>query len=74
MNQLVPIDALMFQTPSEDEKFVEYFMGADFARTSDGTSFAVFGRRSDNTMFLVDLVNLHNTPYAQQIAVAKQLF
>lgn len=63
-NQLVPIEALMFSTPSKDEKYLDYFMGADFARSSDGTSFAVFGRRPDNTLVLVELTNIHNTPYA----------
>lgn len=74
VNQLVPIDSMIFQSPSKDEKFQDYFIGADFARSSDGTSFAVFGRRPDNTLVLTELLNLHNTPYAQQVAVAKQLF
>jgi hypothetical protein len=38
-------------------------MGADWARTSDGTSIAVFGRDANGKMTLVELVNLHNTEY-----------
>jgi phage FluMu gp28-like protein len=70
----VSISDLVFVTPSGDEKFVEYFMGADWARTSDGTSIVVIGRRKDGTMRLVDLLNLHNTEYHKQIEVAKQMF
>ena len=74
VNQLVSISDLVFVTPSADEKFVDYFMGADWARTSDGTSIVVIGRRKDGTMRLVDLLNLHNTEYHKQIEVAKQMF
>ena len=46
-------------------------MGADWARTSDGTSIVVFGRDRTGVLYLVDLVNLHNLEYAKQIEVAK---
>ena len=46
-------------------------MGADWARTSDGTSIVVFGRDGKGVLYLVDLVNLHNLEYAKQIEVAK---
>ena len=70
-NQLVSIEDLVFATPSTDKKYEEYFMGADWARTSDGTSIVVFGRDGKGVLYLVDLVNLHNLEYAKQIEVAK---
>ena len=65
------IDDLVFATPSSEVKYEEYFMGADWARTSDGTSIVVFGRDGKGVLYLVDLVNLHNLEYAKQIEVAK---
>ena len=65
------IDDLVFTTPSSEVKYEEYFMGADWARTSDGTSIVVFGRDNMGILHLVELVNLHNLEYAKQIAVAK---
>ena len=64
----------MFVNPSADTRYPEYFMGADWARTSDGTSIAVFGRDANGKMTLVELVNLHNTEYQKQIEVAKRMF
>lgn len=49
-------------------------MGADWARSSDGSSIVVIGRRKDGTMMLVDLVNLHGVEYHKQIEVAKTMF
>lgn len=73
-SQLVPIDELVFVNPSADTRYPEYFMGADWARTSDGTSIAVFGRDANGKMTLVELVNLHNTEYQKQIEVAKRMY
>ena len=68
------IDDLMFAAPSKDTKYEEYFMGADWARSSDGTSIVVFGRSPSGELHLVELMNLHNLEYAKQIEVAKQMF
>jgi phage FluMu gp28-like protein len=73
-SQLVSISDLEFVNYSTDRKFSEYFIGADWARNSDGTSIAVFGRSTDGKLCLVELVNLHRVEYAKQIAVAKNLF
>lgn len=74
VNALVPIDALQFVNPSTDNKYVDVFMGADWARSSDGTSMVVFGRDKDGHLTLIELVTLHNVEYAKQIEVAKQMF
>lgn len=68
------IDDLVFATPSSEVKYEEYFMGADWARSSDGTSIVVFGRDKQGVLHMVDLTNLHNLEYAKQIEVAKQMF
>lgn len=73
-SQLVSISDLEFVNYSTDRKFSEYFIGADWARNSDGTSLAVFGRSTDGKLCLVELVNLHKLEYSKQIAVAKNLF
>lgn len=65
------IDDLVFATPSSEVKYEEYFMGADWARSSDGTSIVVFGRSPSGELHMVELVNLHNLEYAKQIEVAK---
>lgn len=70
-NQLVSISDLVFVNPSNEKNYVEYFMGGDWARNSDGTSLVVFGREASGKICLVDLVNLHNIEYAKQIEVAK---
>ena len=73
-SQLVSIGDLVFTTKGEDEKYPEYFMGADWARSSDGTSIVVFGRSKEGKLTLVELLNLHKVEYAKQIEVAKQIF
>lgn len=73
-SQLVSISDLEFVNYSTERKFVEYFIGADWARNSDGTSIAVLGREANGKLCLVELVNLHRVEYAKQIAVAKNLF
>ena len=74
VNALVPIDALQFVNPSTDKNYVDVFMGADWARSSDGTAIVVFGRDKDGHLTLIDLVTLHNVEYAKQIEVAKRMF
>lgn len=68
------IDDLVFAAPSSEVKYEEYFMGADWARSSDGTSIVVFGRDKQGVLHMVELMNLHNLEYAKQIEVAKQMF
>lgn len=75
VSQLVPISDLSFTTCEMDRKdFSDMFMGMDWARTSDGTSIVVIGRKKDGHMTLVELVNLHKMEYRKQIEVAKQMF
>ena len=62
-SQLVSISDLQFVLYSKERKYVEYFIGADWARNSDGTSLAVFGREANGKLTLVELVNLHKLEY-----------
>lgn len=68
------IQDVVFSTTAKDNAYEEYFMGADWARSSDGTSLVVIGRSRSGKMALVDLVNLHNIEYSKQIEVAKRMF
>lgn len=49
-------------------------MGADWARSSDGTAIVVFGRTSSGKVKMVDMAVLHNIDYKRQIEVAKTMF
>ena len=73
-SQLVSISDLQFVLYSKERKYIDYFIGADWARNSDGTSIAVFGREANGKLTLVELVNLHRVEYAKQIEVAKSLY
>lgn len=74
VSQLVDIQDVVFSTTAKDNSYEEYFMGADWARSSDGTSLVVIGRSRSGKMALVDLVNLHNIEYSKQVEVAKRMF
>lgn len=68
------IDINLLQWFIEPSTYVDYFMGADWARSNDGTSLVVVGRTKDGKLDVVENVCLHNVEYAKQIAVATDMF
>ena len=56
------------------DPIIEYYIGVDWARTSDGTSISILGRDKNDINYLIDVINIHNVDYDRQINVVKETF
>lgn len=68
------LDTNLIQAVDELPKSLEYFIGADWGRYHDASALVVVGRATNGKLYLVDLVQMHNMPYEQQIGMATSLF
>lgn len=68
------LDTSLLQAVDELPKNLEWFLGADWARSKDGSALVAVGRAKDGKLYMADLETMRQTPYAEQIGHAIQFF
>ena len=68
------LDTNLLQATDEVPQNLEYFIGADWGRHHDASAIVVVGRDKLNKLYLVDLQQMHNMPYDEQIGIATRTY